>query len=136
MKTTVINKYILLYNSCCWCCLHIIYSTRFYVVMWHQILYFLQNLVIPPTRRGAPRRDLWKAESPMKRLCLPLSANALAVVGTHGLGRFHDERKMSNETRNRRSLYCSSSSHQKSVSADGQIKTQQAPSPSSPEPTS
>ena len=39
MKTTVINKYILLYNS--------IYSTRFYVVMWHQILYFLQNLLIP-----------------------------------------------------------------------------------------
>ena len=38
MKTTVINKYILLYNS--------IYSTRSYVVMWHQILYFLQNLVI------------------------------------------------------------------------------------------
>ena len=39
MKTTVINKYILLYNS--------IYSTRFYVVMWHQILYFRQNLLIP-----------------------------------------------------------------------------------------
>ena len=39
MKITVINKYILLYNS--------IYSTRRYVVMWHQILYFLQNLVIP-----------------------------------------------------------------------------------------
>ena len=39
MKTTVINKYILLYNS--------IYSTRFYVVMWHQILYFMQNLLIP-----------------------------------------------------------------------------------------
>ena len=40
MKTIVINKYILLlYNS--------IYSTRFYVVMWHQILYFLQNLMIP-----------------------------------------------------------------------------------------
>ena len=38
MKTTVINKYILLYNS--------IYSTRFYVVMWHKILYFLQNLLI------------------------------------------------------------------------------------------
>ena len=36
---TVINKHILLYNS--------IYGTRFYVVMWHQILYFLQNLVIP-----------------------------------------------------------------------------------------
>ena len=39
MKTTVINKYILLYNS--------IYSTRFYVIMWHEILYFLQNLLIP-----------------------------------------------------------------------------------------
>ena len=39
MKTTVINKYILLYNS--------IYSTRFYVVMWQQILYFRQNLLIP-----------------------------------------------------------------------------------------
>ena len=39
MKTTVINKYILLYNS--------IYSTRFYVVMWHQFLYFLQNLLKP-----------------------------------------------------------------------------------------
>ena len=39
MKTTVINKYILLYNS--------IYSTRFYAVMLHQILYFLQNLLIP-----------------------------------------------------------------------------------------
>ena len=39
MKTTVINKYILLYNS--------IYSTRWYAVMWHQILHFLQNLVIP-----------------------------------------------------------------------------------------
>ena len=40
MKTTVINKYILLYNSTC--------STRFYVVMWHHILYFLQNLLILP----------------------------------------------------------------------------------------
>ena len=39
MKTTVINKCILLYNS--------IYSTRFYVVMSHQILYFRQNLFIP-----------------------------------------------------------------------------------------
>ena len=38
MKTTVINKYILLYNS--------IYSTRFYVVMWQQILYFRQNLLM------------------------------------------------------------------------------------------
>ena len=41
MKTTVINKYILLYNS-----IHST-STRFYVVMSHQILYFLQNMLIP-----------------------------------------------------------------------------------------
>ena len=39
MKTTVINKYIRLYNS--------LYSTRFYVVTRDQILYFLQNLLIP-----------------------------------------------------------------------------------------
>ena len=39
MKITVINIYILLYNS--------IYSTRCYEVMWNQILYFLQNLLIP-----------------------------------------------------------------------------------------
>ena len=41
MKTTIINKYIqvLLHNT--------IYSTRWHVVTWHQILYFLQNLVIP-----------------------------------------------------------------------------------------
>ena len=25
----------------------LVYSIRFYVVMWHQIRYFLQNLVIP-----------------------------------------------------------------------------------------
>ena len=37
MKTTVINEYILLYNS--------IYSTRCYVVMSHHIVYFLQNLL-------------------------------------------------------------------------------------------
>ena len=43
MKTTVIDKYILLYNSIN----YTRYSTRFYVVMSHQILYFLQNLLIP-----------------------------------------------------------------------------------------
>ena len=37
-KTTVINKYRLLYNN--------IYSTQWYVVILHQTLYFLQ-MVIP-----------------------------------------------------------------------------------------
>ena len=46
MKTTVIDKYILV------CCTtdsidYIVPGTRFYVVMSHQILYFLQNLFIP-----------------------------------------------------------------------------------------
>ena len=50
-------------------------------------------------------------------------------MGTHGLDRFHDERKMSYEHKNRRSLYCSSSSHQKSVSADDKSKHNK-PSPS------
>ena len=40
MNTTAINKYILLYTG--------IYSTLFFLVMWHQILYFLQNLVMVP----------------------------------------------------------------------------------------
>ena len=31
-----------------------------------------------PTRRGAPLSDVWKAESPTKRLCFPWSVNALA----------------------------------------------------------
>ena len=42
MKTTVIDKYILLYNR-----QYRLYSTRFYTVMSHQILYFLQNMFIP-----------------------------------------------------------------------------------------
>ena len=46
MKTTVIKKYILLYYS--------IYSTRFYVVMWQQILYFRQNLLIPLSLLSVP----------------------------------------------------------------------------------
>ena len=42
MKTTVIDRYILLYNR-----QYRLYSTRFYVLMSHQILYVLQNLFIP-----------------------------------------------------------------------------------------
>ena len=51
------------------------------------------------------------------------------VVGTHGLDRFHDERKMYCNTKheNRRSLYCSSFSHQKSVSADDKSKHNKRP---------
>ena len=35
-----------------------------------------------PPRRGAPRRDVWKAESPTKHLCLPRSVNAWARLLT------------------------------------------------------
>ena len=74
MKTTVINKYILLYNS--------IYSTQFYEVMWHQILYFLQNLVIAllllanKERSSSERR--MEGEIVAKRLCCPWNVNDLA----------------------------------------------------------
>ena len=68
---TVDCKYVLMYNS--------VYSTRFYIVMWHQILYFLQNLVIPLLLfANKERSSSEKAESPMDRLCFPLSVNALA----------------------------------------------------------
>ena len=36
----------------------------------------------PPPRRGAPRRDVWKAESPTKHLCVPWSVNAWARLLT------------------------------------------------------
>ena len=64
MKITVINKYILLYNS--------IYSTRFNVIMWHEILYFLQNLLIPLFLLFANKADaapmLWFIDSKTTRL--------------------------------------------------------------------
>ena len=103
MKTTVINKYILLYNS--------IYSTRFYGVMWHQILYFLQNLVIillllANKERSSSERLMEggiadkTSMTPLKCECFWLGClRTTTVVGTHGLDRFLDERKISYETR-------------------------------------
>ena len=35
-----------------------------------------------PPRRGTPRRDVWKAESPTKHLCVPRSVNAWARLLT------------------------------------------------------
>ena len=76
MKTTVINKYIqvLLHNS--------IYSIRSCIIMWHQILYFLQNLVIPlllfanKERSSSERR--MEGEIADETSILPSSVNALA----------------------------------------------------------
>ena len=95
-------------------------------------------LIFLETRRGAPRKDvIWKAESPTKRLCLPLSVNALARLlkdnhrrrGYTGLTASMMNVKCHTKHENRRSLYCSSSSHQKSVSADDKSK-HNTPSPS------
>ena len=96
-----------------------------------------------PTKRGAPRSDVWKAESPTKRLCLPRSLNALGRLlkgqppsWVHtGLTASLMNVKCHTKHENRPSLYCSSSSHQKSVSADDKSKHNK-PTPSSPEPTS
>ena len=38
---------------------------------------------VSPTRRGAPRNDVWNAESPKKRQCLPWSVGALARLPKH-----------------------------------------------------
>ena len=117
--------------------------------MWHQILYFLQNLVIPlrcsPTRRGAPRSDVWKAESPTndETSMAPLkcewfgsAAQEQSPPWVHtGLTASSMNVKCHTKHENRASLYCSFSSHQKSVFADDKSKHNK-PSPSSLEPTS
>ena len=41
---------------------------------------------VSPTRRGAPRKDIWNAEPPVKRLCLPSSVDALARLPKHNNG--------------------------------------------------
>ena len=75
-SSTVINKYILLYNS--------IYRTPFYVVMWHQILYFfLQNLLMPlllfaNKERSSSERRMGDGIADETSMHLPLSVDALA----------------------------------------------------------
>ena len=77
MKATALDKYILMYNG--------IYSKRFNVVMWHQILYFLQNLLIPlllftNKERGSSKRHTEggiadeTSMSPFKCECFGLAA--------------------------------------------------------------
>ena len=134
MKTTVINKYILLYNS-------ILYSTRFYVVMWHQILYFLQNLLIPlllftnKERSSSKRRMEGGIADEMympsfKCECFGSAASGQPPSWVHtSLTASTMNVKCHTKHENRRSLCCSSSSHQKSVSADDKSKHNK-PSPS------
>ena len=133
MKTTVINKYILLYNS--------IYSTRFHVVMWHQILYFLQNLLIPlllftNKERSSSKRRMEggiageTSMPPLKCECFGSAAKGRPPSWAHtGLTASTMNIKSHTKHENRRSLYCSSSNHQKSVSADDKSKHNK-PSPS------
>ena len=123
------TQHILLYNS--------IYSTRFYVVMCHQILYFLQNLLIPlllftnKERSSSKRRmeggiadELFMP--PFKSDCF---GSAIPSWVHTGLTASTVNVKCHTKHENRRSLYCSSSSHQKYVSADDKSKHNK-PSPS------
>ena len=61
---------------------HTIYSTRWYAVIWHQILYFLQNLVLPlllfANKEGSSSERRMEGGIADETLCLPRSLNALA----------------------------------------------------------
>ena len=124
------TQHILLYNS-------ILYSTRFYVVMWHQILYFLQNLLIPlllftNKERSSSKRRMEGGIAdetfipPFKCECFGSATPSWVHTG---LTASTMNVKCHTKRENRRSLYCSSSSHQKSVSADDKSKHNK-PSPS------
>ena len=144
MKTTVINKYRLLYNSMN------MYSTQWYVVMSHQTLYFLQ-MVIPlllfanKERSSTERRMECGIADETSIAALKCKNFALAALGQPPSWVHAENTGLTASTMNvrchtkheneRRSLYCSSSSHQKSVFADDKSKHNK-PSPSSPEPTS
>ena len=73
MKTTVVINKCILYTvhdgmqSC-----GIKFCTSTFCRIW------CYHFCCSPTKRGAPWSDVWKAESPTKRLCLPRSLNALA----------------------------------------------------------
>ena len=132
------HTHILLYNS-------IYNSARWHVVMWYQIMCFLQNLVIPlllfanKERSSSERRmegEIADETSipPLKCECFGSAASGQPPSWVHtGLTASTMNVKCHTKHENRRSLYCSSSSHQKSVSTDD--KSKHKPSPSQ-EPTS
>ena len=54
-------------------------------------LYDLLQMMIPlfccvANKERSPRKDIWKAEPPVKRLCLPSSVDALARLPKHNNG--------------------------------------------------
>ena len=122
------TQHILLYNS-------ILYSTRFYVVMWHQILYFLQNLLIPllllftSKERSSSKRRMEGETFIMPPFKCECFGSATPSWVHTGLTASTMNVKCHTKHENRRSLYCSSSSHQKFVSADDKSKHNK-PSPS------
>ena len=123
------TQHILLYNS--------IYSTRLYVVMWHQILYFLQNMLMPlllftNKERNSSKRRMEGGIAdetfmpPFKCECFGSATPSWVHTG---LTASTMNVKCHTKHGNRRSLYCSSSSHQKFVSVDDKSKHNK-PSPS------
>ena len=116
------------------------YRTRFYVVMWQQILYFLQNLVIPlllfnNKERSSSKRRMEggiadeTSMPPFKCECFGSAEKGQPPSWVYtGLTASTMKLKCHTKHENRRSLYCSSSSHQKSVSADDKSKHKPSPS--------
>ena len=109
--------------------------------MWHQILYFRQTLLIPlllftnkERSSSKRRREGGIADEtslpPFKCECFGSAASGQPPSWVHtGLTASTTNVTSYTKHENRRSLYCSSSSHQKSVSADDNSKHNK-PSPS------
>ena len=106
--------------------------------MWHQILYFLQNLLIPlplltDKERSSSKRRMEGGIAdktfmpPFK--CEWFGSATPSWVHT-GLTSSTMNLKYHTKHENRRSLYCSSSSHKKSVSADDDKSKHNKPIPS------
>ena len=140
-RTVVINKCILLYNS--------IYSIRWYSVMWYQVSNYVlfeesgDTTSLFANKEGSSserRMEGGIAEEtsmpPLKCECFGSAAQGQPPSWVHtGLTASSMNVKCQTKHENRPSLYCSFSSHQKSVSAHDKSKHNK-PSPSSPEPTS
>ena len=96
------NKYRLLYSStsyvnnsvtervgvCATCSL--LGTPILSVVMWNQLCTtccrWWYHFCCVANKERSPRKDIWKAEPPVKRLCLPSSVDALARLPKHNNG--------------------------------------------------
>ena len=101
MKTTILNKYRLLYRmqilqlQCGGMCVYYVQRAGYTLtyILYMVCSYMESNSVlvenddatsaVSPTRRGTPGKDVWNAESPTKRLFFLRSVNVLARLPKH-----------------------------------------------------